>query len=251
MDHFPTNRYHSHWYQLQPITDICWYSCEAEFIQNLPSTSKLPSSQFKFTSRYIHNAFHLQTNTAPSVWRLITRCHFLPMNPNRGANWERTLSSWIHAPIFRRSWNLTWTLHYRQKMWRFQVPQRLANIHYLSETFPSFPVYDISPRLIRYGKRAKESISSLHITSEGVEKRLRGINPSKAQGPDKIPNLVLKTCSQQLAPGLATIFQRSVDAGTLPSDWRNANVAPVFKREMFTKLKIIAPSLWLAWHVNF
>ena len=98
------------------LTDMCWYSCEAKFIQNLPSTSKLPSSQFKFTSRYIHNAFHLQTNTAPSVWRLITRCHFLPMNPNRGANRERrTLSSWIHAPIFRRSWNLTWTLHYRQK----------------------------------------------------------------------------------------------------------------------------------------
>ena len=79
-------------------------------------------------------------------------------------------------------------------------------------------------------KRAKESIPHLYITSEGVEKLLRGINPSKAQGPDRIPNLVLKTCAVQLAPGLATIFQRSVDAGTLPSDWRSANIAPVFKK---------------------
>ena len=80
------------------------------------------------------------------------------------------------------------------------------------------------------GKRAKESIPDLLITSVGVEKLLRGINPAKAKGPDRIHNLVLKTCAQQLAPGLATIFQRSIDAGTLPSDWRNANVAPVFKK---------------------
>ncbi|XP_061168251.1 uncharacterized protein LOC133177179 [Saccostrea echinata] len=56
------------------------------------------------------------------------------------------------------------------------------------------------------------------------------INICKAQGPDKIPNIVLKTCATQLAPGLAIIFQHSVDAGKLRHDWLCANIAPVFKK---------------------
>ena len=79
-------------------------------------------------------------------------------------------------------------------------------------------------------KRAKRPISPLHITTNGVQKLLQGINISKAQGPDKIANIMLKTCAIQLAPALSTIFQRSIDLGKLPSDWLNANISPVYKK---------------------
>ena len=44
---------------------------------------------------------------------------------------------------------------------------------------------------------------------------------SKAPGSDQIPNRILKECAShsELAPGLSTIFQRSVDTGCLPNDW--------------------------------
>ena len=63
-----------------------------------------------------------------------------------------------------------------------------------------------------------------------VQKLLQGINISKAQGPDKIANIMLKTCAIQLAPALSTIFQRSIDLGKLPSDWLNANISPLYKK---------------------
>ena len=80
-------------------------------------------------------------------------------------------------------------------------------------------------------KNTKQPISPLPITISCVEKLLLGINNSKGQGPDKIPNSMLKTCASKLAPALATIFPSSVHSGKLPADWLNANVCPVYKKD--------------------
>ena len=77
-------------------------------------------------------------------------------------------------------------------------------------------------------KRARRAIPI--ITVDGMEKLLCGINISKAQGPDQIANIMLKTCAPQLAPAMTTIFQASIITGKLPSDWLNANIAPVYKK---------------------
>ena len=63
-----------------------------------------------------------------------------------------------------------------------------------------------------------------------MEKLLRNINPSKASGPDNIPNRILKQCAKQLAPSLAIIFQSSIDTGVLPKDWLNANISSIYKK---------------------
>ena len=100
----------------------------------------------------------------------------------------------------------------------------------LVEQFQSVFTRDDDQQLPDTKKRAKRPISPLHITTNGVQKLLQGINISKAQGPDKIANIMLKTCAIQLAPALSTIFQRSIDLGKLPSDWLNANISPVYKK---------------------
>ena len=74
------------------------------------------------------------------------------------------------------------------------------------------------------------SITDINISVEGVEKLLRNVNIGKACGPDNIPNFILKTCASELAPAITEIFQLSLDTGTLPEDWRNANISPVFKK---------------------
>jgi len=73
-------------------------------------------------------------------------------------------------------------------------------------------------------------LAGIKITSAGVKKLLIKINPCKAMGPDRIPNLVLKTCAESIAPAMTLMFQHSVDTGTLPEDWLNANVAPIYKK---------------------
>ena len=51
-------------------------------------------------------------------------------------------------------------------------------------------------------------------------------------GPDGIPNILLKTCAEEISYGLSVIFQYSLDTGTIPLNWRNANVTCtlVFKK---------------------
>ena len=68
------------------------------------------------------------------------------------------------------------------------------------------------------------------VDTDGVRKLLENINPRKAIGPDQIPNQALKIAAVEIAPVLQFIFQRSLDTGELPLDWRKANITPIFKK---------------------
>ena len=51
-----------------------------------------------------------------------------------------------------------------------------------------------------------------------------------APGPDEIPPILLKMLRDEVARPLTKLFQRSIDEGRIPEDWRNANVVPIFKK---------------------
>ncbi|XP_074649597.1 uncharacterized protein LOC141904816 [Tubulanus polymorphus] len=73
------------------------------------------------------------------------------------------------------------------------------------------------------------NIRGIIVDETGVKKLLTNINPSKACGPDGIPNMVLM-CADNLSPMFTRIFQRSLDTGLLPSDWRRANISSIYKK---------------------
>jgi hypothetical protein len=52
-------------------------------------------------------------------------------------------------------------------------------------------------------KLIENNISNITVINAGLVKLLKDINPSKASGPDEIPNRILKECAVQIAPGLA------------------------------------------------
>jgi hypothetical protein len=56
--------------------------------------------------------------------------------------------------------------------------------------------------------------------SEGVEKLLKNLDPSKATGPDEIPARILKEYAHEFAPYLASFYNISISIGEVPSDWR-------------------------------
>ena len=107
-------------------------------------------------------------------------------------------------------------------------PQKKAEV--LLDQFRSVFTKNDSDNLPPVKLRIKDSLSQIKIETKGVEKLLSNIKPSKASGPDNIPNLVLKNCARALAPGVAVLFQKSLDTGELPKDWTDANVSPVFKK---------------------
>ena len=68
------------------------------------------------------------------------------------------------------------------------------------------------------------------ITIKGVQKMLCNLNPNKAAGPDQLHPRFLKELHLELAPLYTAIFQKSLDEGHVPLQWRTANVSPVFKK---------------------
>ena len=68
------------------------------------------------------------------------------------------------------------------------------------------------------------------IEENGVEKLLRDLKPNKASGPDGISPRVLKQLSREIAPIVTIIFKKSLSSGVVPSDWKSAYVAPVYKK---------------------
>ena len=68
------------------------------------------------------------------------------------------------------------------------------------------------------------------ITKEGVVKLLNGINASKACGPDLIPSQILKEGASEIGEILQAIFQQSIITGSVPYDWRTANISAIYKK---------------------
>ena len=73
-------------------------------------------------------------------------------------------------------------------------------------------------------------MGEITVDPKGVLKLLNGLNIHKAPGPDGLNARVLKECSSEIAPILTLIYNESLAQGTVPDDWRQANVAPVFKK---------------------
>ena len=68
------------------------------------------------------------------------------------------------------------------------------------------------------------------VTKEGVTKLLKGLNPSKALGPDELHPRVLNELAMELGPVFAHLFQQSIDTGEIPKEWSLANICPLFKK---------------------
>ena len=70
----------------------------------------------------------------------------------------------------------------------------------------------------------------IHINNYGILKLVSNINPHKACRPDNINGRVLKELKEHVAPILTLIFNKSLQTGETPKDWKHANIAPAFKK---------------------
>ena len=78
--------------------------------------------------------------------------------------------------------------------------------------------------------RSAPFINDIVISEDGVIKLLRGLNPSKAWGPDELHPRVLKELATELGPVFAHLFQQSMDTREIPKEWSLANICPLFKK---------------------
>ena len=78
--------------------------------------------------------------------------------------------------------------------------------------------------------RCAPFMNDIAVSKDGVIKLLKGLNPSKALGPDELHPRVLKELATELGPVFAHLFQQSIDTGEIPKEWSLANICPLFKK---------------------
>ena len=78
--------------------------------------------------------------------------------------------------------------------------------------------------------RSAPFMNDIAVSKDGVIKPLKGLNPSKALGPDELHARVLKELATELGPVFAHLFQQSIDTGEIPKEWSLANICPLFKK---------------------
>ena len=82
---------------------------------------------------------------------------------------------------------------------------------------------------------------ALTVSTEEVRRVLRGVNPSKAAGPDGVQGRVLRGCADQLAEVFTTIFNLSLAACTVPSCLKSATIVPIPKKQSISSLNDYRP----------
>jgi hypothetical protein len=79
-------------------------------------------------------------------------------------------------------------------------------------------------------RETNAEITTVEFKSELILKKLAGLRPDSAPGPDKISPRILKELRFELVEPLRKLFTKSMQTCTVPKDWKTAVVTPIFKK---------------------
>ena len=79
-------------------------------------------------------------------------------------------------------------------------------------------------------KVEKAGLSQVKIAKAKVKSKIKKLRAGAAAGPDGIGPQLLKALVEQVAGPLAVIMTKSLEEGSVPTDWLEANVTPIFKK---------------------
>ncbi len=73
-------------------------------------------------------------------------------------------------------------------------------------------------------------LSNVIITEDMVRKKINGLNTNKSPDPDSIHPSIVKKLVDELVFPVTIIFNKSLQEGLVPVDWKKANVTPIYKK---------------------
>jgi hypothetical protein len=73
-------------------------------------------------------------------------------------------------------------------------------------------------------------LTNTFITAQKVRQKIKNLKPTGAAGPDGISTKLLQNCVDEISPVLAVIYRKSMATGSVPAEWKTANVVPIFKK---------------------
>ncbi|KAL5249446.1 hypothetical protein ACHWQZ_G018338 [Mnemiopsis leidyi] len=179
-----------------------------------------------------HKKFKLDSSLANELKRNSTRSHFKHVCNEKMR--DNLYNSDDPASITKKFW-----AHVKSKSKNHRLPECMslngvfrntpsdkANLFnsYFFDQFSEASNYDIS---IDW---TNDSLFDIVFEPAEIKRLLSSMNSNKACGPDGIHGKILMHCAVGLANPLSMLFRLSYNSGSLPKDWRVANVVPVHKK---------------------
>ena len=78
--------------------------------------------------------------------------------------------------------------------------------------------------------RGLVSLQNMEIDREKVLRLIRSLDTKKAHGCDDISSSMIKMCDESIVEPLCLIFEKCLDSGVYPPQWKKANIIPVHKK---------------------
>ena len=102
-----------------------------------------------------------------------------------------------------------------------------ALLNHFSNVFTKEPDGPVPPVL---NHDVDSLLSKADVSEECIVTKLENLNVSKSPGPDGLHPRVLSELASVIAKPLSILFSNSLSSGTVPRDWKKANVSAVFKK---------------------
>ena len=150
----------------------------------------------------------------------------------------------------------------------FQMAEVLNE--YFSSVFTTEDINSLPVPLTKFEGNKSEHLGQLFVTPEMIAKKIKKMKDNKSPGVDGIPPILLKENVEQISiplaklfnlsleegivPGippillkeiveqisipLAKLFNLSLEEGIVPSEWKEANITPLFKKENYRPVSL-------------
>jgi hypothetical protein len=89
--------------------------------------------------------------------------------------------------------------------------------------------------------RANSSFQLQEVDASFIRRELSKLKATKATGLDGIPARLLRDASESIAMPITRIINQTFVSGTIPSDWKEAKITPIFKAGKKADMKNYRP----------
>ena len=110
----------------------------------------------------------------------------------------------------------------------FQMAEILNE--YFSSVFTTEDISSLPVPFTKFEGNTSEHIGQLFVTPEMIAKKIKKMKDNKSPLVDGIPPKLLKEIVEQISTPLAKLFNLSLEEGIVPSEWKEANITPLFKK---------------------
>ena len=79
-------------------------------------------------------------------------------------------------------------------------------------------------------KKTGASIYTLFVTNEMVREEILNLNVNKSCGPDNVHPRLRIELAESLSKPISLLLNRTMEEGGIPTEWKSANVSPMYKK---------------------